>query len=417
MADRNIEMARRIAGAVAAAGGRTYFVGGIVRDWLMGRPGKDVDIEVHGIPVKALEALLDGLGKRTEMGASFGVMGLRHYDIDIAMPRSERATGRGHKDFEVSVDPYIGPERAAMRRDFTINAMMKDVLTGEVLDFFGGRRDLAAGVVRHVSDVTFPEDPLRVFRAAQFAARFGFAVDAGTVALCAGMDVTALAGERVMGELEKALVKAARPSAFFSELGRMNRLGEWFPGIMAAGASLNPTLDAAAALRDGANRPLEFMMAALCLPLEAEAATRLLARLTSEARLTRYALNMAGCWRRLEACPGDEAALMALYDDSVCPEELLLLARAAAAGHGLTGERWDAAEGELRAALALYRERMAGDYLMGRDLVAAGVRPGPGMGAALAEAHRVRLMGGGKDAQMKAALDCLKGAAEGGGKS
>ena len=194
MANRDVDMARRVAEAVAAAGGRTYYVGGIVRDRLMGRPCEDVDIEVHGVTVSALQAILDGLGEHTEMGASFGIMGLRHYGLDVAMPRSERATGRGHRDFEVSVDPFIGPERAAMRRDFTVNAMMEDVLTGEVLDFFGGRRDLETGVIRHVSDATFPEDPLRVFRAAQFAARFEFAVDPDTVALCAGMDVTALAG-------------------------------------------------------------------------------------------------------------------------------------------------------------------------------------------------------------------------------
>ena len=108
MADRNMAMARRIAEAVAGAGGRTYYVGGCVRDRLMGLENKDIDIEVHGVTVPALEAILDGLGQRTAMGASFGIMGLRHYDLDIAMPRSEKATGRGHKDFEVFVDPFIG---------------------------------------------------------------------------------------------------------------------------------------------------------------------------------------------------------------------------------------------------------------------------------------------------------------------
>ena len=135
MADRNMAMARRIAEAVAGAGGRTYYVGGCVRDRLMGLENKDIDIEVHGVTVPALEAILDGLGQRTAMGASFGIMGLRHYDLDIAMPRSEKATGRGHKDFAVFVDPFIGEEKAALRRDFTMNARMQDVLTGEVLDY------------------------------------------------------------------------------------------------------------------------------------------------------------------------------------------------------------------------------------------------------------------------------------------
>ena len=216
--NKNILMTQRIAAEVRKAGGRTFFVGGFVRDLLMGRENKDIDIEVHEIPVSALEAILDGLGERLTMGASFGVMGLRHYDLDIAMPRSEVATGRGHKDFAVFVDPYLGAEKAARRRDFTVNAMMQDVLTGEVLDFFGGREDLARKRIRHVDDLTFAEDPPRVFRAAQFAARFGFTVAEETTALSAGMDGTALAGERVMGELEKALLKASTPSVFFEEL-------------------------------------------------------------------------------------------------------------------------------------------------------------------------------------------------------
>ena len=157
-----MEMARRIAEAVRKAGGRTYYVGGYVRDLLLGRDNKDIDIEVHGISVRALEEILDTLGERLTMGASFGVMGLRHYDLDIAMPRSETATGRGHKDFEVFVDPFLGEEKAALRRDFTMNALMQDVLTGEILDFFGGREDILLGRIRHVNDRTFAEDPLRV---------------------------------------------------------------------------------------------------------------------------------------------------------------------------------------------------------------------------------------------------------------
>ena len=229
MTDRNIEMARRIAAAVQKAGGRTYFVGGYVRDLLLGRENKDIDIEVHGISVQALEKVLDMLGQRLTMGASFGIMGLRHYDLDIAMPRSETATGRGHKDFEVFVDPFIGEEKAARRRDFTMNALMQNVLTGEILDFFGGKEDILRRRIRHVNETTFVEDPLRVLRAAQFAARFGFEVDEETVALSSGMDLSALPGERILLELEKALLKAARPSRFFEELRKMDQLSEWTP--------------------------------------------------------------------------------------------------------------------------------------------------------------------------------------------
>lgn len=168
------------------------------------------------------------LGSRTEMGASFGVYGLRGYDIDIAMPRQEEATGRGHKDFKIYVDPFLGTYKAAMRRDFTINAMMQDVLTGEIIDHFGGQEDLKKGVLRHVNPHTFAEDPLRVLRAAQFAARFSFSIAPETIELSQTMDLTTLAHERVMSELEKALLKAAHPSIFFEQMHKMNQLDDWF---------------------------------------------------------------------------------------------------------------------------------------------------------------------------------------------
>ena len=279
MQDKNRDMARRIAAEVARQGGRVYYVGGLVRDRLLGRESKDIDIEVHGVTPQALCAILDSLGELTQMGASFGVYGLRHYELDIAMPRLESATGRGHKDFEIDTDPFLGVFKAAQRRDFTVNAMMEDVLTGEIVDSFGGLADLKAGILRHVSAQSFPEDPLRVLRAAQFAARFGFTVASETVALCRTMDLTALAGERVFGELRKALLKAPEPSVFFETLREMDQLHAFFPEVEALiGVRQEPrfhpegdvfthmmlVLNAAAALREQAREPLSFMLSALC---------------------------------------------------------------------------------------------------------------------------------------------------------
>ena len=135
------EMAERIAREVEKKGGRTYYVGGFVRDRVLGIENKDVDIEVHGVTAGVLEQILDALGQRTQMGASFGVYGLKHLDLDIALPRKEEATGRGHRDFAVFTDPWLGTEKAARRRDFTMNALMEDVVTGEIIDHFGGRED------------------------------------------------------------------------------------------------------------------------------------------------------------------------------------------------------------------------------------------------------------------------------------
>ena len=405
MKDKNIEMARRIAGKVDEAGGRTFYVGGYVRDLLLGRENKDIDIEVHGISVKALEDILDGLGERLMMGASFGIMGLRHYEIDVAMPRSEVATGRGHKDFEVFVDPFIGPEKAALRRDFTMNALMQDVVTGEVLDFFGGREDMAAGQIRHVNDITFAEDPLRVFRAAQFAARFEFVIAEETARLARTMDVTALSCERVMGELEKALMKARKPSLFFEALRKMDRLGEWFPEVKALiGLEQNPVfhpegdvwnhtmrvLDEAALLRDQAKDPLGLMLAALCHDFGKAVTTEavngvlhayahekeglpiiktFLGRLTSEAALSRAVLTLSELHMKPNRKVSDGAkrkSYMKLFDESACPEDLLLLSRADYIGRWQdAGERerlieeYAPTEQKLRQMLKAYHELMA----------------------------------------------------------
>ena len=171
------ELARAIAEKAAEQGGTVYFVGGCVRDRLLGLENKDIDIEVHGIPAEALEQLLSELGACMKIGKSFGIYGLKGHALDIALPRTERRTGVGHRDFAVTSDPFLGTYEAAKRRDFTMNALMQNVLTGEIIDHFGGRQDLQDGVLRHVDDVTFTEDPLRVLRAAIIEMMSGAAVD------------------------------------------------------------------------------------------------------------------------------------------------------------------------------------------------------------------------------------------------
>ncbi len=454
MENKNIGMARQVAQGVARAGGRTYYVGGFVRDGLLGRDNKDVDIEVHGVTVQTLEAILDGLGERLELGASFGVMSLRHYELDIAMPRSEKATGRGHRDFAVCVDPFLGEEKAARRRDFTVNALMQDVLSGEILDFFGGREDLKRGLIRHVDDRSYAEDPLRALRAAQFAARFGFAVAPETTELSAAMKLAALPGERVMGELEKALLKAERPSVFFEELRKMRQLSVWFLELEALiGLAQNPAfhpegdvwthtmqvLDEAAILRRAAKEPLWFMLSALCHDMGKAVTTeqsggvlhayahetkglpvveRFLRRLTRETRLTRYVLNMTALHMKPNMLAANDARVksyMKLYDSAVCPEDLLLLAKADHLGRvGPEGGReamcaaYAPTETALREMLTLYEERMRQPCLMGRDLVEAGFKPGPAFAEVLHDAHKLQLAGRPREEQLKYALAVLR---------
>ena len=220
-----------LASKVKEKGGRAFYVGGYVRDLLLNIPNKDIDIEVHGIAEKDLVAILNEIGEVDYYGRSFGIYALRHEDIEVALPRSEKVLGTGHRDFEISVDPDMGYKNAALRRDFTINALMMDVLSHEILDYFNGTDDLNKGIIRHVNDASFVEDPLRVYRAAQFASRFGFKIDERTVELCKGIDTFVLSRERIEEELKKALLKAEKAEIFFECLKEMNQKDVWFKGV------------------------------------------------------------------------------------------------------------------------------------------------------------------------------------------
>ena len=117
----DIALSKIIASKVSEYGGKAYYVGGYVRDRLLNIDNKDIDIEVHGISPKDLESILDNVGKRIEIGESFGIYSLKGHNIDIAMPRKEISKGLGHKDFDIIVDPYIGTYKAAKRRDLSNN--------------------------------------------------------------------------------------------------------------------------------------------------------------------------------------------------------------------------------------------------------------------------------------------------------
>lgn len=221
-----------LAGAVRDAGGRALLVGGCVRDALMGAQPKDWDLEVYGVAPERLREILDQFGPVNVVGEAFTVYKLGS-DLDVSMPRRERKSGRGHRAFVIEGDPAMSVTEAARRRDFTINAILQDPLTDEILDPFDGRRDLDQGVLRAVSAETFPEDSLRVLRAAQFAARFEFRVEPQTVELCRGIDLTDLPAERIWGELEKMLLRARQPSIGLGWLQALAVLEKLFPEIQA----------------------------------------------------------------------------------------------------------------------------------------------------------------------------------------
>src|ERR1051325_11055569 len=153
-----------LATAIRAESGRALLVGGCVRDELMGNEVKDWDLEVYNLEPERLRELLDQFGPVNVVGESFTVYKLGH-DLDVSMPRRERKSGRGHKAFVIEGDPAMSVAEASRRRDFTINAILRDPLTAEIIDPFAGRRDIEQRVLRAVSAETFAEDSLRVLRA------------------------------------------------------------------------------------------------------------------------------------------------------------------------------------------------------------------------------------------------------------
>ncbi len=435
--------AKEIAEKAASLGGRAYFVGGFVRDRLIHRENEniDIDIEVHGISVSALRELLSKIGEVKEVGESFGIFSLKGYDIDIALPRKETATGRGHRDFDVSVDGDIGTYKAAERRDFTVNALMEDVLTGETIDHFGGLQDLENKTLRHVNSKTFREDPLRVLRLAQFAARFGFSVHEGTKEICKTVDLSTLSRERIEGELKKALLKSEKPSVFFEVLREINGLDFWFPEIKAlSGLMQNPlyhpegdvwvhtmeVLDRGVKYRDKTKNPFAFMLSLLCHDLGKIEATKeidgvihayshesigvaavkeFLSRLTGETALISYCLNMT----LLHMKPGvmaragsSQKSFNKLFYESVAPTELIYLALCD------EGERYESIGEQLFEKLRIYEEIMSEPFVQGKDLIEAGLEPDKSFSEILAYSHKLRLAGINKENALKQTLSYAK---------
>lgn len=432
----------KIAELVKENGGHTYYVGGYVRDFLLGIDNKDVDIEVHGITPSCLENILDSVGVRITIGESFGIYNLKGISLDIAMPRKEKATGRGHRDFEVTVDPFIGTEKASLRRDFTINALMQDVLTGEITDHHNGKADLDKNILRHVSDETFAEDPLRVLRGAQFAARFDLSVDNKTVELCKTIDLSALSKERVEGELRKALLKARKPSVFFEILREMECLDEWFPEVKALiGIEQNPkyhsegdvwthtmmVLDEAVKFRDKVSNPFGFMLSALTHDFGKTVCTELingelhayahetkglpiaesfLRRITNETQLIKYVLNMTELHMKPNVTAAANSSIKAtnkMFDSAEDPEALIYIALADAKGSVAKGN-YVPHDDFLYERLEVYKEYMSRPYVMGKDLVEAGLKPDRDFTEILEYAHKLRLAGIDKESALKQAL-------------
>lgn len=435
------ETAKRIAQSVSSVGGRAYFVGGFVRDRLLGTENKDIDIEVHGVSPEKLREILSSVGEVLEIGENFGIFSLKGCNIDVAMPRRERLYGTGHRDFDISVDPFIGTKKAAERRDFTVNALMEDVLTGEIIDHFDGLSDLKKKVLRHVNDTTFQEDPLRVLRLAQFAARFGFFVAEETKELCKTVELSHLSRERVEEELKKAMLKAEKPSVFFEVLRQVRGLDFWFPELKKLiGIGQNPkyhpegdvwthtmeVIDRASRYRDFVSEPFSFMMSSVCHDLGKIVATteidgvihaynhevlglpvvrEFLSRIIGEKAVISYCLNMTKLHMKPLVMVNASSSMKAfnkMFDESIAPKDLIMLS-ICDKGNNMKGE-----EDVLFQRLREFYEIMERPFVQGRDLIEAGLPADKSFGEILAYAHKLRLAGVEKNNAMKQVLSFAK---------
>ena len=416
-------------------GGRAMLVGGCVRDGLLGIPSADIDCEVYGLAPDALRALAAQFGDVDDSGEKYGIFALRGAGIDLAVPRTERRTGPHHGDFEVLPDPTLSFEKAASRRDFTVNAILRDALTGEIVDPFGGQADLKNHILRAVPGAGFEEDPLRVLRGAQFAARYDLTVDEATMEKMRRMPTDALSPTRVMSETKKALMQSAHPEVYFDILRRAGALEVWFQELAALiGVRQNPkyhpegdayvhtmlVLRAAAEMREAAQKPLNLMLAALVHDLGKAATTTqdqngnyhsceheiagvpllsaMLSRIGAGKDMLAYCENMCRLHMRTHICfymNLGEGQTNLLFDESVCPHDLVLLAVCDARGKGRRTEKSDEEEQFLKERLAAYEEALSMPMPSGDMLIAQGMKAGRGMAQALKEARRLRLCGAG----------------------
>lgn len=441
----DLELAYKIAEKVNTKGGKAYFVGGYIRDKLRNIKNDDIDIEIHGLDVEKVESILRDFGHINNVGKSFGIFKISGSNLDIALPRKEISTGKGHKDFEIVIDPYCGEYISSKRRDFTINSIMQNILTGDIIDHFDGIKDIKSKTIRHITDKSFIEDPLRVFRACQFASRFNYNINEDTINLCKEIDIEILSKERVFEEVSKALLLSNKASLFFDYLDKCNKLKEWFIEIeQMKSIKENPkyhkednlyihtmmVLDKACEYRDKVNNELFFMYAALCHDIGKlettetidgtihsykheivgiELSEKFLKRFTNNKKLIRYVKNMVEYHMKPNLYARDNSKVKSsntLFFNSIDPNDLVYLA--ICDNYGRISEDKFNPKDYLFERLEIYKEYMNRPYVDGNDLIKNGIKPNKNYKKILEYATKLRLAGINKEDALKQVLSYAK---------
>lgn len=399
----------KIAGEIREAGGRAYLVGGWVRDAMLGGNCRDYDIEVYDMEQDDLIAILSKFGRCNLVGKAFGVihLSMKGESLDFSFPRTESKVGYGHRGFVVKTDAKLTFKEAALRRDFTINAMGMELPDLTLCDPYNGVEDLKAGVLRHVGPA-FAEDSLRILRGVQFASRFRLHLAPETVEMCRTLSLDDLSIERLFEEFKKWLLKPGRPSLGLQAF-RDIKLDEYFPeikpladgedGWIKLGDLLN-SLSQESGFSDEERMVLMFsgLLAgnAVCINQDVkncdeETVLKFIARITNEIKLVRgvplllkYAFTVSelpsdSAIRRLSVALGGLRLLTAfIRHNPLCDS----------AGRTLLADSFKS-----RAVQLGVYEKAPVAYLTGKMLMDLGVQPGKQMGELIKKSFELQLDG------------------------
>lgn len=224
-----------------------YAVGGYVRDLLRGNPSEDVDMLITHHTIPDIIKKIEPSGKVDLVGKSFGIIKftIKGKTYDLALPRKDVAREthiRGHKDFTVFFDPHLPIEKDLERRDFRCNSMALRLADNTVIDPFNGQKDIKEKIIRLTNPKAFPEDPLRVLRAARFASILEFSVDKHIYEVSKEIDLSGLSVERVNEELFRILLLSPYPSVGLEELFKLDALRQVFPELYSLTLSVQDAL-------------------------------------------------------------------------------------------------------------------------------------------------------------------------------
>ena len=405
----------KIANDIREAGGRAYLVGGWVRDALLGKSCRDYDVEVYDMAQDALVPILSKYGRTNLVGKAFGVihLAMKGLSLDFSFPRTESKVGYGHRGFVVHTDEKLSFKEAALRRDFTINAMGMELPDLTLCDPYGGIDDLKTHTLRHVGPA-FAEDSLRILRGVQFASRFGCTLAPSTVELCRTLSLDDLSVERLFEEFKKWLLKPGKPSLGLRAFLDI-KLDEYFPEIRPFENSwdtLGAVLDNMAALRDSClaeNKPcslseaqtMEFAFAAL-LADSADTSLKFLERITNEVHLLKIVPPLLKAFREIAPAIVDDAPALRRLAVKLGGLKLLCLLVQCAPCEFFAADR-DFSEKLWRAAIEYdLLEAAPQPYLTGKMLMDLGVKPGKQMGDIIKASFELQL-----DGKIKNAEDAL----------